>query len=278
MYYIFDEKTGKWTPSRTEKMRDVECDSEKLVLQLVTIEPNAEKLTVDFRATYAKVEKIVDEMKMRQIYYESVFDMRNHAVIENPLERSQFSLLESSECQIPLEVLEILKNVLELLSSGVYGMRLGFAPKTLSDIENYVRNPLRRIAGDENKIENTKINYLDTSSLGWRDSGMDYEFILPKNTDEVYFYSDWLSMFRKEDGKDYIAEVLANDIVLMFVKKGNEIVAGIELHGPKIVQVAGKYKNWFYGSKDKYNDFCVNVKRWAVKHSLKIADEEFSRR
>ena len=194
MYYIFDEKTGKWTPSRTEKLRDVECDSEKLVLQLVTIEPNAEKLTVDFRATYAKVEKIVDEMKMRQIYYESVFDMKKHAVIENPLERSQFSLLESSECQIPLEVLEILKNVLELLS----------------DIENYVRNPLRRIAGDENKIENTKINYLDTSSLGWRDSGMDYEFILPKNTDEVYFYSDWLSMFRKEDGKDYIAEVLKN--------------------------------------------------------------------
>lgn len=278
MYYIFDEETGKWEPSRTEKVREVALDSEKTELQLLMIVPAAERLSVDFRATYMKVERIAGEFVGRQVYYESVFDMRNHEVVENPLERSQFVTLEAAECFVPVEVLAILKNVLELLSSGVYGMRLGFAPSSLSDIENYVRNPLRRIAGDENKIQNTKINYLDPTPLDWRETVREYEFVLPRNTDEIYFFSDWLSMFRKEEGRDYLVEVLRNDIVLMFVKKGGSVVAGLELHGTKIVQVAGPYKNWFYGGKDKYNDLCVNVKRWAGRHGLKVADDDFGRK
>ncbi|WP_191016103.1 hypothetical protein [Treponema zioleckii] len=277
MYYIFDDKTKMWAPSRIAAPRNIECDTEKVELQMLCIEPDAEKLSVAFTATYGKVEKIVDELKLRQIYYEAIFDMKNHVVAYNPYEKSKFSLLESPECDIPQNVLEILKNVLELFSSGVYGMRLGFAPKTLSDIENYVRNPLRSVGENEHKIENTKINYMDDRVYTLPDSAIDYEFILPKNTDEVYFYSEWFSMFKKE-GRDYISEILKNDIVLMFVKKGNDIVAGMELNGSKIVQVSGNYKNWFYGSKDKYNDFCVNFRRWAGRHGLKIVDEEFERK
>ncbi len=275
MFYVFDIKSQKWQPVRENPA--VPCtnisETEKLTLLSAMIEPHADTLTVDFGAKFAKPEKTGDTLIFREVFYDCIYHMKEHKVEKNPYNRNPFMVVDSFDVVLPDEILAVLRDVLILFSKPVFGLPVQFSPDNFSDIESYVKDPHWKKSSLRKIRPNQKINYIDAGVRLLPDTVLDFEYILPENTDEIYRLSEDLSIFKGQEERDFIDEVLQNNCVLMFVRKAGEIIAGLELKGAKIISVKGKILFLRTANKDLFQDFIAKLKHWTSKHGLKIADE-----